>query len=74
MTKTITALTIAAALLIPAPAHALKDWRPCKFEDSTNCIWDAKHQGNGKGKSFKVSPSGKITYLTHRRAHYLLNR
>ena len=55
-----------------ADAHT-KDWAPCKYEDSINCVWDAKHMGNGEGRSFKVSKAGNITYLTHRRAHHLLN-
>lgn len=25
---------------------------PCKMEDSRNCYWDARHRGNGKGRSF----------------------
>ena len=25
---------------------------PCEYEDSTNCSWDARHQGNGQGTSF----------------------
>lgn len=35
---------------------ALPKWmtRPCATEDSLNCYWNAKLQGNGKGKSFYV--------------------
>lgn len=25
---------------------------PCAAEDSTNCVWDAAQQGNGRGSSF----------------------
>lgn len=46
--------------------------QPCEFEDSRDCVWDAKHMGNGKGDSFKVGPRGHVTDLTHRRAHRLL--
>jgi hypothetical protein len=28
--------------------------RPCATEDSVNCRWDAKLQGNGKGHSYIV--------------------
>lgn len=36
--------------------------KPCATEDSDNCHWDAKKQGNGKGRSF-VTVNGKTTYL-----------
>lgn len=52
------------------------DWSPCEFEDqATPCIWDAKHMGNGSGRSFKVTRhDGSVKFIPHRRAHYLLNR
>lgn len=25
---------------------------PCPTEDTSNCSWDAKRQGNGRGQSF----------------------
>ena len=28
--------------------------RPCKFEDSSNCFWDAKARGNHQGQAFYV--------------------
>ena len=28
--------------------------RPCEFEDSDNCYWDAGERGNGRGQSFYV--------------------
>jgi hypothetical protein len=36
--------------------------RPCRFEDSNNCYWDARSRGNGKGRSF-VTLKGK-TYFS----------
>ena len=27
-------------------------WGLCPTEDATNCVWDAKTQGNGEGISF----------------------
>jgi len=36
--------------------------RPCRFEDSNNCYWDARAHGNGKGRSF-VTLKGK-TYFS----------
>lgn len=35
---------------------------PCKREDSNNCYWSAKRQGNGKGHSF-VTLKGKTYRL-----------
>lgn len=32
---------------------------PCKYEDSSNCFWDATIQGNGKGRSFYSIKVGK---------------
>lgn len=43
--------------------------RPCKFEDSHSCVWDAKHRGNGKGRSFIANGEGDIKYVSHRIAH-----
>lgn len=32
---------------------------PCKYEDSSNCFWDATIQGNGTGRSFYSIKVGK---------------
>lgn len=32
--------------------------RPCKYEDSENCVWNAQVRGNGEGHSF-------VRYLRH---------
>jgi hypothetical protein len=45
--------------------------RPCKYEDSVGCVWDAHHMGNGEGKSFVVTPRGRVIYVSHRLAHGL---
>lgn len=42
----------------------------CKYEDSRNCVWDAKHRGNGQGRSF-INRNGKVTFISHRAAHAL---
>lgn len=39
---------------------------PCKFEDSTNCFWDAGTQGNGHGHSFWTDRDGHVSYLDPR--------
>jgi hypothetical protein len=44
----------------------------CKYEDSVDCVWDARHMGNGEGRSFRVGPKGHVTYIPHGRAHRLV--
>ncbi len=34
-----------------------------------SCFWDARHQGNGQGRSFKRRWDGTIKYVSHARAH-----
>ena len=73
------AVVIVVALIVGAiwqanKAEAAKRWKPCKYEDSVNCVWDARHMGNGRGDSFKVFRSGKVVYINHREAHRLLFR
>lgn len=36
--------------------------RPCAFEDSRDCFWDAAKRGNRKGRSF-VNIDGHTYYL-----------
>jgi hypothetical protein len=33
---------------------------PCKTEGQNGCYWDAKHMGNGKGRSYVVTKSGQL--------------
>lgn len=92
--QTVIAATLAAATLTLAPVAAgaadtftNSDYaggtrQPCEFEDSTDCVWDARHMGNGVGRSFVVREyrSGPfdlfalttVTYVSHARAHCLL--
>lgn len=63
-------LATLATLAAPAPVDATP---PCVTEDSTGrCVWDARHLGNGTGRSFVVRASGRVVYVTHARAHLLL--
>ncbi len=39
--------------------------KPCAFEDSRGCYWDAGEMGNGAGRSF-VDIKGTAVYLTRR--------
>lgn len=68
----IAAIAIVSASLSATPAHAAKQWKPCKYEDSLNCVWDARHMGNGHGRSLVAYKSGKIVYISHARAHRML--
>lgn len=63
---------LALAWFAPAPANAAPT-RPCEYEDSVACVWDARHMGNGIGRSFIVSRTGHVKYVTHRRAHRLIH-
>jgi hypothetical protein len=50
-----TALTVVVLLSTGAAAEAPSPrWltRPCAYEDSVNCYWDAGEAGNGSGHSF----------------------
>ena len=63
---------VALALDITAPAHG-GTMRACPNDsDSRNCVWDARHMGNGSGHSYVATRTGKITYISHARAHRLL--
>jgi len=58
VTVVVVAVVVAAALsrraAPPAPAPQL---RPCVTEDDSGpCRWDARVQGNGRGRSFTVTP------------------
>lgn len=52
----------------------------CVAEDSppagaSRCVWDARHHGNGEGRSFVLLRVGDddptVRTVTHRRAHWL---
>jgi hypothetical protein len=68
-----------AAALMASPALSSTSEAPgtgrlaaCQYEDSTGCVWDAQHTGNGDGRSFVVTPAGRVIYLPHYAAHALL--
>ena len=51
-----TGLSVASSASADAPTP-VTTWfaeRPCQYEDSVNCGWDAGTQGNGGGHSFIV--------------------
>lgn len=72
---TVATLTLTATLL-STPAHAgpaPHSMRPCATDEAEGvfCVWDARHMGNGVGRSFKIGREGKFKYISHRRAHRL---
>ena len=48
------------------------EYMPCEQEDQTNCVWDARHEGNGMGQSFFTGRDGRVWDLPHHIAHYLI--
>lgn len=81
--KALRHLLVAAALSvgIAAPAQAAgtdqdppirTEWMPCSTEDGINCVWDARHSGNGKGHSLFTSRKGREWRLPHHIAHTLI--
>ena len=82
MKKLIATALLATTIATAAPANAYRGWRevlqpgnarPCKFEDSRFCVWDARHMGNGQGRSFAADRRGGVHYITHRTAHRALH-
>lgn len=73
------AAATATLALTATPAQASPDRTPvCKYEDGSGqarCVWDARHNGNGHGRSYVIVNGGednaKIRFVTHRRAHWL---
>lgn len=75
-------VSIAAAAAMNQPSVA-----ECKYDDGSVarsqvnakggwvCVWDAKHQGNGRGHSFiaksKRGEDPRIVRISHRAAHML---
>jgi hypothetical protein len=73
---------LALSVSLAGTAHATDqdppirtEWMPCAFDEPSpysNCVWDAKHQGNGIGRSFFAGKNERIWVLPHHIAHSLL--
>lgn len=78
MKRIFAAAAILAGLLLPSPASAAPEFGPPPLfpnglpkainedrcvEGAKRCVWDAKHRGNGKGRSY---------ILTRYRGEYLV--
>ena len=52
------------------------EFMPCSTDEGPdadrNCVWDARHIGNGMGNSYFVGEGGKVTPLPHHIAHFLI--
>lgn len=53
-----------------------KIWHACTTDETGPefgpCVWDARHFGDGQGRSFVIRKGGKIAYISHKRAHRML--
>lgn len=67
----LTSFALILAMGAPAEAKGLPT-SPCEYEDSRSCVWDAKHMGNGQGRSFWTGKAGKVHYISHTKAHRLI--
>ena len=65
-------LTASLAVLPHSADAASGPLRPCKYEGMNGCFWDAKHMGNGVGKSYRATKKGRVIYISHKRAHQYL--
>jgi len=77
-------LAIFTALILSTLAPQAQTVEPannvqaCKWEDGSgqrHCVWDARHMGNGGGRSFIALDGGTdravYVYISHKRAHRL---
>jgi hypothetical protein len=73
--RTLVAALLAAGLNTGAPLGHLP---ACKYEDGSGqkaCVWDAKHMGNGSGRSGVHISFGDVWVpVSHKTAHRLLGR
>jgi hypothetical protein len=71
MITMIISLIIPALLAIPVTVDHTP---PCRFDEAAGprCVWDARHMGNGGGRSFINSGDETVKYIRHARAHRLM--
>jgi len=65
-------LVVAPGMTAQAAHQPRPTWaeKPCKFEDSSNCYWDAKTRGNGKGHSFYTREINDLTCVMYVNKRY----
>ncbi len=69
------AAATATMTLTAAPSTAEGDLpTACEYEDSTDCIWDGRHRGDGRGSSaYHGKREGVYYRIPHRLAHNILD-
>lgn len=78
MIRLAVAAVMAAGLAVAAPAVAAPDapgtgrLQACKVEGDNGCVWDARHAGNGIGRSYIATPDGHVIPVPHYVAHALV--
>lgn len=76
--RTLIAAAVVAATLTgttgTANAERWVKWDHCAADEVTGdqCVWDARHDGNGLGYSFLVTKHGFKKSISHRRAHCMV--
>lgn len=58
---------------IPAWVWDKPVWEPCEYEDSNNCVWNAKRMGLGGGDSYVATSKGRVIHIKHWQAYRLLH-
>lgn len=75
--------TVAHAAPTPAQSSHVRTLPACPTDEGADgqanrgCVWDARAQGNGQGRSFVIrrdadAAHGTLIYVSHTRAHALL--
>lgn len=73
----IVAVATSAGAVVTDHADGARMPRPhvaCPTEDSSWCVWDARHNGDGVGRSFWTDKRGNVHYVSHTRAHAMVTR
>jgi hypothetical protein len=72
----ITVMIVLLGLAVRADAQPRSEYMPCSTDEGPdadrNCVWDARHNGNGMGDSYFVGEGGKVYPLPHHIAHALV--
>lgn len=57
---------------VPAWVWERDQWDRCEYEDSNNCVWNAKRQGNGLGDSVIITRQYRVIVIKHWQAYRLV--
>jgi hypothetical protein len=69
------ALISTAPALLNADAATPTTWGPCANDEPEGgpCVWDARHMGDGEGRSLLITRNDRIIFIPHSAAHQLIN-